>query len=85
MVYGDAMKNFNYYEEADRLISSLEGEGYDLYAATLRSAIEGGATGTEILMALRFHITEIVKRIPLKSESKIKALKFLVELSRALE
>ncbi len=85
MVYGDAMSNFDYYAAAEELISRLEKEGHAVDAAKLRTAIEEGSTGTEIFMALRFHLTEIVKQTPLKGDSQIKAARLLVELNDALE
>lgn len=85
MVYGDAMSNFDYYAAAQELISRLENEGHAADAAKLRSAIEDGSTGTEILMALRFHLAEIIRQTPLKGESQIKASRLLAELNDALE
>lgn len=47
--------------------------------------MDEGATGTEIFMALRFHLAEIVKRVPLKGDSQILASRLLAELDEALE
>jgi len=79
------MSNFDYYLEARDLISRLKSEGDDESASKLRSAMEGGATGTEILMALRFHLAEIIKNIPLRDETRIQASRLLVEIIDALE
>lgn len=85
MVYGDAMSNFDYYAATEELISRLEQDGHVRDAAKLRSAIEEGSTGTEIFMALRFHLAEIVRSVPLKGESQIKASRLLGELNDALK
>lgn len=84
MVYGDAMSNFDHYAAAQELISRLESEGHAADAAKLRAAMEDGSTGTEIFMALRFHLAEIVRRTPLKGETQTKASRLLGELNDAL-
>lgn len=85
MVHGNAMSNFDYYAAAKDLISRLESDGYADDASKLRSAMEEGATGTEIFMALRFHLSEVVRRVPLKGESQTRASRLLAELNDALE
>ena len=82
---GDAMSNFDHYVAARDLISLLEKEGCATDAAKLRSAIEDGATGTEILMALRFHLSGIIRQVSLKGESQVRASTLLAELNDALE
>jgi len=79
------MSNFDHYAAARDLMSRLDNDGYAADAATLRSAMENGATGTEIFMALRFHLSEIIRRVPLKGESQIQASRLLAELNEALE
>jgi len=79
------MSNFDYYAAAEELISRLDQEGHVGEAAKLRAAIEEGSTGTEIFMALRFHLAEIIKRASLKGELQIKASRLLAELNDALE
>jgi hypothetical protein len=78
------MKRFDHYAATRDLISHLESDGYAADAAKLRSSMEDGATGTEILMALRFHLSEIVRLVPLDGESQIQASRLLVELNNAL-
>lgn len=81
----DAMKNFDHYEAARDLISCLNAEGYLSDASNLQAAMEEGATGTEIFMALKFHLSELVLRVPLTGESKQKAARLLLELNNALD
>lgn len=79
------MSNFDHCEAARDLISQLDSNGYAADASRLRSAMEDGATGTEIFMALRFHLSEIIRRVPLKGELQIQASRLLTELNDALE
>lgn len=50
---------YDIYRAANELISRLADAGRENEAAMLRSAIENGSTGTEILMALRFNMERI--------------------------
>ena len=79
------MSNYDHYAAARDLTSSLEEEGYAADAAKLRSAIANGATGTEIFMELRFHLSEIIQRVPMTAQSWITASRLLAELNDALE
>jgi hypothetical protein len=79
------MSNFDHYEAAQDLISCLEKDGFIEYASRLRSAMEDGATGTEILMGLRFHLSEIIRLLPVTGELQIRALELLAELNDVLE
>jgi len=47
--------------------------------------MENGATGTEIFMALRYHLADIVKNESLPVEFRIPASRLLAELDEALE
>lgn len=85
VVYGDAMSSFDHYATARELISHLERTGYPTEAAALDSAMADGATGTEIFMALRFHLASIITRIPLKGDAQLLASRLLAELDDALE
>lgn len=49
----------DYFAEATRLADDLERDGLVAQARALRDAIEGGSTGSEILMALRFHLRDL--------------------------
>lgn len=84
MVY-DVMNNFDHYAAAQDLISCLSKEGYQSDAALLQSVLDDGCTGTEILMGLRFYLSEIVLRTPMKTETNDQAYRLLAELNKALE
>ena len=62
MVYMDTMSNFDHYAAAHELIEELRSKGHTSEANLLVEAIAGGATGTEIFMALRFHLLEILQQ-----------------------
>jgi hypothetical protein len=62
------MNNFGVYAATRELISHLEHKGYQKEADTLRAAMEEGATGTEIFMALRYHLDEISTQVPLSGD-----------------
>ena len=49
----------DYYAEARDIAQSLDNGGLSEDARGLRDAIAAGATGTEILMALRWHLQRI--------------------------
>lgn len=85
MVHGYAMSNFDHYAAARELISRLGQAGYATEAAALKAAMDQGATGTEIFMALRFHLAEIIGRVPLEGDSQTLASRLLAELDDALE
>jgi predicted cupin superfamily sugar epimerase len=85
MVHRNAMNEFDHYAAARALITRLERDGHTADAARLRSAIEDGATGTEIFMALHFFLSEIVRRVPLVGESQVLASRLLAELNDALK
>ncbi|OGT95231.1 MAG: hypothetical protein A2298_02060 [Gammaproteobacteria bacterium RIFOXYB2_FULL_38_6] len=53
------MINYEYYKVADEIIKRLQNEGFANWAQKLDDAIAGGATGTEIFMALRFNLNKL--------------------------
>lgn len=50
------------YVEADDLIAGLRKAGLQADADALVEAIESGSTGTEIFMALRWHLEVLLKK-----------------------
>jgi len=79
------MINFDYYGVAQELIFFLEQNGHVEYASNLRSAIEEGSTGTEIFMALRFHLSLIIEKKILVTEMQRKAELLMDSLNDALK
>jgi hypothetical protein len=79
------MSSFDFYAAARGLISYLEQTSHMAAAELLRAAVEEGATSTEILMALRFHLANIIKQVPLEEDASTLASRLLVELEHVLE
>ena len=50
----------DYYTEAGLIADAIEDQGHSVTATALRDAVEYGSTATEILMALRYRLTEFV-------------------------
>lgn len=78
------MTNFDYYAVARDLIQGLVAEGYPTHASKLQDAIDNGSTGTEILMALRFNLNEISKKVSLSPKLLALISTLLVELNSVL-
>ena len=60
----------DYYAEAREIARCLERDGLVDDARALRNAIDSGSTGTEILMALRWHLQRIDKARPAAASSE---------------
>ena len=84
MVCEYTMTTFNHYAAVQDLILRLEREGFAAGAEDLRLAVEGGATGTEIFMALRFHLLGIIKRGNLIAETRQSAMELVTKLEEGL-
>ena len=50
---------FDIYRSAERIARQLALDGHPERAETIRAAITGGATGTEILMRLRWALRQL--------------------------
>lgn len=73
------------YAEARVLMQLLRDDGLDEFANGICLAIEGGATGTEIFMALRWNIQKILDTNSCSRATEAAARHLFVELSKALE
>ncbi len=71
----------DYYAEARDIAMLLEQAGLASDAASLVDAIEGGATATEILMALRWQLDRIEK---LAAVTDAEIRRRLVDLGQAI-
>lgn len=71
----------DYHREARDIASRLEQEGLKAESASLVEAIEGGSTGTEILMALRWHLDRVDKGGAVKDPE---TRRLVVDLSQAI-
>lgn len=75
---------YDHYQEANRLIFSLENIGHADIAKTLRETLEGGATGSEIFMGLRFLVGKLLKNAFIPEDMKSQAKILFIELDREL-
>ncbi len=85
MVLGDAMSSFDHYAVARKLMVLLQKQGYSSEAKALALAMAEGATGTEVFMALRFRLANVIERVPLAGETKKLALELFEKLNDSLE
>ena len=68
----------DYYAEAREIARSLEQDGLTAEARALVDAVDTGSTGTEILMALRWHLQRIDESNPktsLQTKHRIRELR----------
>ena len=74
--------SFDFYTYNDELISDLQKQGLDGWAAKLDHAVAAGATGTEILMTIRWELLQFLKTKP---ECKGGTLALIDEMLRELD
>jgi hypothetical protein len=53
------MGNFDHYSVAQQIAQKLHDEGKPEWAAKIDDAVAAGSTGSEIFMALRWHLRDI--------------------------
>ncbi len=78
------MNNYDHFKEAKIIADSLERQGLDELASIIRSSIDYGSTGSEILMQLQFHLKpiQLSPAIDLITKNQIKRIIF--EIDKAL-
>lgn len=54
------MNQYNHYEEAKSIITMLSGTSLENYCELLKNSIGEGSTGTEIFMALKWNIENLL-------------------------
>lgn len=74
------MAGYDHYKEADELIEELRKFGFDEAADGLREAIDGGSTGTEIFMALRWKLGKLLEQSKLPELLQARAKRLRKEL-----
>ena len=76
---------YDCYKEAEELIKILHlSSCLKHYSETLQAAIDGGSTGTEIFMALRWNLKKLLKEKSCEGLVRDKSKKLLEELNKAL-
>ncbi len=74
----------DYYAEARAIATSLFEQGQSYWGDKIEDAIAGGATGTEILMRLRFTLRELLEADVVASDDKARAKSLIRQLGRVL-
>jgi len=75
----------DYHEDARTLCELLDAEELAQVAKTLRDDMVGGCTGTEILMALRYHCRELLGTSKGSAAARALAADLADAIDRALE
>lgn len=78
------MNNYDHYQEAKSIITMLQGTALNGYGDLLQNAMDEGATGTEIFMALRWNIEKLLKEDGLDDLTRVRAKQLWEELDKAL-
>jgi hypothetical protein len=79
------MSKFDYISEAQVIRDQLVGEQLSNWKKRIDEAIEDGATGTEILMALRWTMAELLKASPNLSSDVVARVKdYVIEANKLL-
>jgi hypothetical protein len=79
------MNTYDHYVEMQELIDMLRKEGLNNYADAMLKAMEEGATGTEIFMALRWNVKNLIESKQCSDIAEIKARRLYQELDKALQ
>lgn len=79
------MSNYDHYQEAVSIITMLRGTSLNSYGDSLQSAIDEGATGTEIFMALRWNVEKLLDEDNLDELVRARAKRLWEELDKALQ
>lgn len=79
------MNTYDHHAEAQELAAMLRKESLGNYADALVTAIQEGATGTEIFMALRWNIKNIIDAKKCSDLTDAKARRLYQELDKALQ
>ena len=79
------MNDFDCCVAARELASMLVSAGFADDARALEAAIEAGSIGTEILMGIRFHVADMVRRLPLDAEAEELAKSIVTAIGKALD
>lgn len=76
---------FDHYDEATKLAEELRKINLFDYANAIIDAMECGATGTEIFMALRWNIDKVISSCDVTNGIKEMAKRLYKELDKSLK
>ncbi len=75
---------YDHYEVARRIAASLQSEGFSEASQSLLDAMACGSTGTEIVMALRWNLEQLLKADGLRDDTRILMKELRDELNKQL-
>lgn len=76
---------YDHYKAAEELITMLQATQLRDYGHTLQTAMDEGATGTEIFMALRWKLDKLLDEQSCTDLIRAKAKRLWEELDKALQ
>lgn len=76
---------YDHYQESEELITMLHGTQLQNYGSALQAAMDDGATGTEIFMALRWNLEKLLNEQLCSDLIRAKAKRLWEELDKALQ
>ena len=79
------MADYDHYEEAASIIRMLRQTSLNNYSDSLQNAMDEGATGTEIFMALRWNLENLLNEDSLNDLIKVKATRLWKEIDKVLQ
>jgi hypothetical protein len=79
------MSAYNHYDEAKKIASELESEGFESFAAKIRDSMRYGSTGTEIFMMLRACIMPLLNEDGLSTQTSDHVRTLFTKLDDALK
>lgn len=72
----------DFYKNIREFTGQLETAGFSAWASKLTDAIDAGSTGSEILMAVRWNLQELLRNeVDLPSALKLQAEGFIQEIT----
>lgn len=82
---GVFVDTYDHYKEAHELIQSLIDAGLNEHADALTRSMDEGSTGTEIFMALRWHLERLLGSGACPEIAIAKAKRLFDEIDKALK
>ena len=76
---------YNHYQETEELIELLVSSSLKKQSKALRNAMDAGATGAEVFMALRWNIDQTISNASISGAIATKAIRLRDELDTCLK
>lgn len=79
------MKKYDYYEKVHEISAVLAKENLPDWSEKIETAIISGSTGTEILMAVKWHLEQLKKsKVCLSPKTKLLIVELIKRIRKAL-